>query len=197
MSQLKQLTLPERKRFDNPPAFSRDERNLFFHIDAKTRRVVSSLKKVENRVGFVLQYGYFKATGRFYASDKFKQRDINFVLKSLAIPPSKFNLHRYLSSTQFEHRKRVLRHLGWSEFNNAATQKLIEHAKWHTSKQKRPKQVFLAMVDYCWKHQIEVPTYTELSDIVTRRGTRDFPSKNDTSFQIARPLKDSEGYYFS
>ena len=168
MSQLKQLTSPERKKFDNPPAFSREERNLFFHLNAKTRRVVSSLKKVENRVGFVLQHGYFKASGRFYASEKFKQRDINFVLKALAIPSSQFSLQRYLSSTQFEHRKRILKHLSWSDFNHAAKQKLTEHAKWHTGKQKRPKQVFLSLVDYCWKHQIEVPTYTELSDIVTR-----------------------------
>lgn len=73
-----------------------------------------------------------------------------------------------MSSTQFEHRKRILKHIGWSDFNNTAKQKLTEHAKWHTSKQKRPKQVFLALVDYCWKHHIEVPTYTELSDIVTR-----------------------------
>ncbi len=32
---------------------------------------------------------------------------------------------------------------------------------------------------------------------VSIRGTRDFPSKNDTSFQIARPLRPSVGYYFS
>ncbi len=75
MSQLKPLSSTERKNFDNPPVFSRDERNLFFHLKAKTRRIVSSLKRVENRVGFVLQHGYFKAAGRFYASEKFKQRD--------------------------------------------------------------------------------------------------------------------------
>ncbi len=116
MSQLKPLSSTERKKFDNPLAFSRDERNLFFHLNAKTRRIVSSLKKVENRVGFVLQHGYFKAAGRFYASEKFKQRDINFVLKALAIPSSQFSFDRYLSSTQFEHRKRILKHIGWSDF---------------------------------------------------------------------------------
>ena len=78
MTQLTILSAKQRKAFDHTPVFSQQERQLYFNIDAATRRHIAQLKSPVNRLGYLLQMGYFKATAKFYPASNYKKKDINF-----------------------------------------------------------------------------------------------------------------------
>lgn len=77
MTLVRTHTAEERKAFELPPGFSREERHLYFYLDSSTRRRVNQLKNKTNRLGYVLQLGYFKANAKFYPTTSFRKRDIN------------------------------------------------------------------------------------------------------------------------
>ena len=79
MTQLAILSPKERQQFDSSPTFSKAERSLYFGLDREIRNAIYAMKDPVTRAGFLLQLGYFKATARFFPTDKFKTRDINYV----------------------------------------------------------------------------------------------------------------------
>ncbi len=71
------LILPhEQKQFDSPPNFSEKDRALYFKLDQDAFKILKSLITPINRLGFILQFGYFKAQGKFFAPHQFKAKDI-------------------------------------------------------------------------------------------------------------------------
>ena len=72
----------EAKQFDLPPKLNQAERKLFFTPTPAMKVRVNKAKDEMNRIGLILQYGYFRATGKFYVSSKFHQGDIHFVAKN-------------------------------------------------------------------------------------------------------------------
>lgn len=168
MTQLIILNAKEKNVFDNPPVLSKEERKLYFHLDSDTRRHVSQLKNQTNRLGYVLQLGYFKARAKFYPVTSFRKRDINYVMRLLGIPKdSGISTSDYQLSTHYDHQKRVLDYLGWNSISGKEEELLLDHAQLQASQQKKPLQIFMKLIDYCWKHQIVIPTYTELAEYVT------------------------------
>ncbi len=62
MTQLAILSKAERSRFDIPPKFNNDERRLYFNIGKDVRLSLGRIERPVNKVGFLLQFGYFQAT---------------------------------------------------------------------------------------------------------------------------------------
>jgi len=53
----------EAKRFDKPPVLTQDERKSCFQVDLSISSMMDKTKQDINKVGLLLQYGYFKVTG--------------------------------------------------------------------------------------------------------------------------------------
>lgn len=87
MARIEILTSSERHLFDTPPLFSEKERAKYFELDPA---VISQIKKLRrgsiNKIGFILQLGYFKATSKFFLPQDFELSDIEFVAKQLNVP---------------------------------------------------------------------------------------------------------------
>jgi len=66
MTKLVILTQSERRRFDSPPIFNANERALYFSLNNTDLQTVHELRTATNKVGFVLQLGYFKSQGKFF-----------------------------------------------------------------------------------------------------------------------------------
>ena len=49
------------------PLFNDNERNKFFAVSAKIKDKLNGLSANDSKIGFVLQLGYFKATGKFFS----------------------------------------------------------------------------------------------------------------------------------
>lgn len=169
MPELNILSKEERRSFDKTPSLSREERQLYFRLDSKAKAYVSNLKKPVNRVGFVLQLGYFKAMARFYPTASFKKRDINYVKRMLGYRDNTdISFSGYTSSTYYRHQDKIQASLGWKSFDTASSQRLLDQANHQAGIQRKPKHIFGQLIDFCWKQQIAIPSYTELADIVTK-----------------------------
>lgn len=87
MAKLHILSKAERKAFSSPPVFTLDEKQHYFHINTSTKTIVNDIRSTTNKIGFILQLGYFKHTVRFFMANQFYKQDITFVAKSLNIDP--------------------------------------------------------------------------------------------------------------
>jgi hypothetical protein len=65
MTKLAILSDKERTIFDSPPKFNTADRSYYFSLDQSMLNVLQALRTTTNKVGFMLQYGYFKAYRKF------------------------------------------------------------------------------------------------------------------------------------
>jgi hypothetical protein len=166
MSRLAILTPTEKRRFIAPPQLSREERSLFFRIDADVKKTIRYLKTPESKIGYILQLGYFKAKASFYTANQFKKRDVEFVKRKLNIA-GQINMSSYKGSALSRHRRSILTTLGWEAYGDRSHALISEHAVWLSQKNTKPAQLLMALVDFCWKSRFEIPAYTELAEIIT------------------------------
>lgn len=167
MTKLVILKPNERRWFDSPPALSSDERSLHFSLGNEEMEIIQSLRTTSNKIGFAIQLAYFKANGKFFAVDQFRQQDILYVTKTLGIVPENIDISNYKNETPIKHRKRILALLNWHPFDYTQQEKIIAHVNWLTQRQFSPRTVFLSAIDFCWQNKIELPSYNSLALIIT------------------------------
>lgn len=95
MPRLNILTDKEQLEFDSPPTLTIETRALCFAIDGPLDTQIKKLRGETNKVGFLLQYAYFKASRRFFLIKRIRQEDIAYACKLLNIPLSKVKLEKY------------------------------------------------------------------------------------------------------
>ena len=155
----------DQKRFDDVPSFSLEERLGYFSPSYDELSIIKNLKTPTSKIGFILQFGYFKSQGKFFTPNQFKKYDIAFVARSLGYPKSQFE--DYSRPLVSRHRKEILKHQDWLAFDKNQKEKLIAHINWAIPNQIVPKKVFLSAIDFCWANRIEVPSYSTLSTLIT------------------------------
>ena len=115
MSKLAILTIAERRRFDHPPVFNKEERRRQFLVPADVRLKLSHTRTHTNKVGFLLQFGYFRATGRFFATEYFRRRDIDYVKKLFNLESVK--LAQYSDRQARRHRQSICNLMNWRKID--------------------------------------------------------------------------------
>lgn len=167
MTKLSILSTLEQRQFDSPPKFSTDNRPLHFSLTKHDLMLIEKIRLPTNKVGFLLQLGYFKANGKFFTVEQFRPKDAEYVARMLSISNDNINLISYKNKTPTDHRKQILALLGWQPFNDIQQQKIVDHLQWLTQKQLSPKHAFLAIIDFCWQNKIELPSSHVLSTLIT------------------------------
>jgi len=114
--------------FDAVPELSGEDRKKFFYIPIWAKEILENLRTPVNKVGFILQLGYFKAANKFFSSKSFNPKDVEFVSEKLQIPLSSANISGYLGSTSERHQEIILNNLGWSKFDEGAKNILAQEA---------------------------------------------------------------------
>ncbi len=166
MTRLAFLSQSEKRQFDSPPVLNKEQRPAYFVISDDIRRTLSNLHTVTNKVGFLLQLGYFKHAGKFFSPAMFRCKDINYIKQLLNITEN-IDFDRYPPARMAHHRSRILELLEWKPFNESSASLIAQHVQLLVQQQRKPEQVFIATVDFCWKHRIEMPTYHQLSTVIT------------------------------
>ena len=167
MTKLVVLSSSERQRFDAPPKFNADDRSLYFSLSNNELKLINELRTITNKVGFVLQLGYFKANGKFFTVEQFRRSDIDYVANLLGASPINVGLSSYQKKIPHDHRKRILELLGWQPFDFIQQEKVAEHITWLVQRQLSLKPVFLSIIDFCWQNKIELPSYNTLATSIT------------------------------
>ena len=158
------LDATQRRAFDQPPVFNQPQRQLFFALPDWATQFLVTLLAPHSRGGFVLQVGYFKATGRFFPADRFLADDCAYVQQRYHLGTVEWV--RYDKATRFHHREHILQQFGVLSFEQAeaAVRQQVTH---FARQQMNPVAVFHSAADYIRAHRWEVPTYAALAGLVT------------------------------
>jgi len=83
MTALKIWSAKEIDHYEMPPLFNGMERKKFFTLPANLKKQVDTFRKIENRVGFYLMFGYFKTRRRFFPQNISVSRILGLPARSL------------------------------------------------------------------------------------------------------------------
>lgn len=165
MTILNILSKDEIKLFDQPPQFTAEERNHFFTLPAWAEKEIVVFKTI-NKVGFILQLGYFLATKKFYEKSLFHTTDIFFVSKRAGLNEA-VDMNEYAQTTLLRHRKLILEKLGCQAFSEEHHQALATEADFLLSIQVKLKDIFESLLLLLEKKRVEIPSYNILAHIIT------------------------------
>ena len=166
MTQLVFLSPSEKRKFDSPPVFKKAQRPAYFVVTDDIRRTLSALRTATNKVGFLLQLGYFRKSGKFFAPNTFRPRDIKYLKEQLQIT-ERLDFSDYPPARVKQQRGRILELLDWTAFDTNSTGQIARHVQLQAEQQIKPEQVFAAAVDFCWQQRIEIPTHHQLANVIT------------------------------
>ncbi len=65
-------------------------------------------RRTTNRVGFLLAYGYFRATLRFFSPERYHERGSAFVSRIVGASVNEFSGENYKERTRLDHQSRIL-----------------------------------------------------------------------------------------
>ncbi len=166
MSLLRIFTPPERDVFESPPLFTSIDRKKYFSFPVGIMNVADGLRTQANKLYFLVMFGYFKATQKFYRHPP-HQRDIDFVCQKLNIVLPEDKDH-YKKRTSRRHVEQVLTYCGFKKFDRVAATLLETQMEPLMQSQTQPKIIFQECCDLLRKHKIEIPAYNALATLITR-----------------------------
>lgn len=171
MHQLTVLQSYEAGLFDKPPKFTKADRKHFFILDPLIDLELKKIRGDINTVGLLLQYGYFKACGKFYTGTKYPTADIAYVARQLKIDRNPGFAEHYSSSTRRNHKTLILMLCGYSRFseNKALLRELTVDL---VAKQLAPRKILFSLVDLLRDKKIEVPHYDTFLKMISEEFNR-------------------------
>jgi hypothetical protein len=159
------LSKDEQKRFDTPPQFTNAQKEYFFKLPAELEERLNAFDNDTSKVTFILLYGYFRVTHIFFKLDYAPLKDIEFIKKmyslhyEITIPPNVRTLRR--------HKVLIKEFLGIRAYDESIHLNLTKEAQNHAGNFLHRKKIFYALVDAAKNLRIEVPSYTQLSQIIS------------------------------
>ena len=162
------LTSEVRQRFDNPPVLSLDQKMIFLQAPQWAAEYVKTLQTPSNKVGFLLQVGYFRVVSWFFGSNRFHQSDVDYVAERISVDVNAVQMTDYEGRTSLRHREDILGYFGFAPFDKSSIETLIEETKRLAHVQTRPYLIFEGIVDFLQSHHIEIPTYQSLKTILDK-----------------------------
>ncbi len=140
MPQLSILSKRDRKRFDQPPVFDKEERSRYFHVPHNVRSTLSTIRKPTNRAGFLIQFAYFQSAGRFFPTNSFRTKDIKYVRRVFKFDD--MNLTAYSDRMASHHRDQICSLLNWQKMDSQARIELSSLANRYVTNQDYPDRIF-------------------------------------------------------
>jgi hypothetical protein len=165
MALLEILTPNEQKLFDSPPQFlSTEDRKNYFKLDEGLSHIVNDLRGKTNKIGFILQLGYFRWAARFFSKRSFHKKDLNFLVKHFSFLANDVNMDNYSSTSYSRHQELILEYLGYAKFDQNVFTQEIERL---SHKYIRPKQILIAIKEGFKRLKIELPSYYMFAATIT------------------------------
>jgi TnpA family transposase len=156
---MKILNNLESKSFDNPPKLNANDRKKYFSFPKEILEYAKKLRSHNNQVGFLLSFGYFRVTGKFYSPSDFYETDLSFVSNNLE--------EEVILSRPRKHRneKFILNYFGVRRFEEYEEELSFEILKMVKNQQK-PKLIFFRCVDLLRQNKVEIPSCRKLTLLI-------------------------------
>jgi len=117
---MKILNTIEQEVFEKPPVFNSVQRKRFFDFPSEIQRIAAKLRTPTNRLCFLLNYGYFKASKRFFSVWTFHPRDIEYVAQHSAIQLDNVDINNYSKQSLHRHQHLILNFCAFRAFDHKA-----------------------------------------------------------------------------
>jgi len=167
---LRLLTPAEQRKFDSSPQLNQSQKQKFFSLNDDIEDHLAGMRKPVNKVGFLIQFGYFKASAKFFPSEQFREDDVKFVCELLGICDYQnvnLSASSYLPRDKFLHRKVILNQTGWKELNTDLFTEIKEELITYAKNQLPPKTLFSIATQFLLNKNIELPTYYMLAELIS------------------------------
>ncbi len=172
MARMRILTANEQQAFDRKPLFDHRDRKKYFDLPKGLMDIAKNLRTPGGQIGFLLMYGYFKATRRFYQPQDFHERDIEAAARMLGLPSAGFISDAYAKQTRLRHQKIILDFYGFTPFDETASNALATEIATMARMHLKPRLIFDRCVDFLIQNRVQVPSAYRLNDLI-RAGLHD------------------------
>ncbi len=156
----------EVKKFEAPIILRYEDRHEVFKIDLHLKHHLSNIKTSSNKIGFLIQYGYFVKNKKFFTSNKFNKKDIEFVAHKLRFTTPKHFSSCYGDRVRQHHRKQILKFLGHTSASESGKE-ICDVINQMVAKQAHPRKIFSKTIEILVNKKIEVPSYDFIAKKIT------------------------------
>ncbi|WP_323851883.1 DUF4158 domain-containing protein [Xenorhabdus szentirmaii] len=167
-SRLSILTDEEIHSLYEIPDINDEEREFLFELDAEDIKYLDSIKNISQKINYILQLGYYKATNYFFQfSFQKRKSDVLFILKRY-FPDETFPKKKIARKYHYNNRRFVINKYGVIDINNVIISQLEKEAKSLVKRHALPKFILQELLDYCLNNNLLRPAYSTMQNIVSR-----------------------------
>ena len=132
----------------------------------ETRRQAVKLRTPTNRLCFLLNCGYFKASKRFFPTGLSHRPDIEYVARHASINLTMVDMDSYDKQSLLRHQQTILQLHGFGPFDKHAQTAILHEIEAMARSQLKPRLIFWRCVDLLISRKIQIPTYFRLSELI-------------------------------
>lgn len=159
------LSTDEEKIFNSPPKLNFQQQQNLFTLPKLLMDKILSFQNDDNRIIFMLLYGYFKITHKFYEKSMFRKEDIKYLQKHNSFIADDIFSISQIRIRQYE--ALIKEYFGIIKYSKETKKRLQELANNLANSFVNRKKIFYELVSLSKKLNLEIPSYTELSRIIT------------------------------
>jgi hypothetical protein len=162
MTTINLLKENEVKLFESPPKFTGEERARYFVLPDDVK-----FRKIETKIGYILQEGYFLSQQKFFLPNQYHNEDIEYVTKLCGVKryidvKKLYNKFAYNRWKQF-----ILHRYGYKSFSSCRAL-FEEEARELARSASKPKEIFYDLVDFLAEKTIEIAGYYIFAEVITK-----------------------------
>jgi len=159
------LTNKEKKNLYSPQYLRHQEKVYYFSLPKELEIKMQLFATIEGKITFILLYGYFKAFNQFFDTNLFLNEDIDFIInKYNFLPTNQISVEK---SRIYEYRKLIKQYFKINKYTEKIKSTFQKEANNLANNFIHRKKIFYNLVHLSKKLNIEVPSYTELTRIIT------------------------------
>lgn len=166
MARIQVLSKKEQKQLFGVPNLNREQRSFYFKLSSSIEEELVNFYDDSNKMLFILLLGYFRVSHIFFKLSDFSKSDILYVKKLYHL---NFDENNIVSAFRTEQRYRILirKYLGIETYAQKHKSLLEEEALNLVNNFLHRKKILYALIELAKILKIELPSYTEFSNIIS------------------------------
>jgi TnpA family transposase len=166
---LKILTTDEIESIYNRPDFSYEERIEYFTLSQSDLEMLEGFRSIKSQVYFILQLGYFRAKHSFFIFTLDEvENDSQYIIEQYFSCRQREGVTVIDNQTRLKQQRLILELYGYRSCGKQERQELEQKAQQSAMVYSKPIYVFRELVNYLTKHQIILPGYSLMQDLVSQ-----------------------------
>ena len=158
------LTKNEVILLNTPTPLNNQQKEYYFNINGDLLENLQINYKKENIAYFILLYGYFRISNKFYTINDNCAKDLEYIQNRYNLSVSQIKIPE---RTIRIYKAKIKQHLCINGYTDKIKEMLLDEATTLANNFTHRKKIFYSLVELSIKLKIEVPSYTELSRIIT------------------------------